>query len=133
MWFASLGNYQANPWLLNLCFRILSHEPDVLSLMDMDRLPFPLKSPPKYIRISRYSYEFSKSLKDKAWWNLKTNRQAYMPVVNKDTIINALKLEELKLKVPGWIEKLTVQEKNRYKPVKEFLDVVYKTVVRQNV
>lgn len=133
MWFAALGSYQSNPWLVNLCFRILSHEPDVLALLDTSRLPFPIDSPPKYIRISRYNYAFTK-LGDgsQAWWTEKTNRQAYMAVVNRDTIKDALKLEELKLKVPGWVEKLSIDEKRRFPFVKIILDVIHKTVVSQS-
>lgn len=57
MWFAALDSYQNNPWLLNLCYRILTGESDVLNLLDTTRLPF--DKPPKFLRISRYIYKYT--------------------------------------------------------------------------
>lgn len=57
MWFAALGNYQQNPWLLSLCYRLLTGEPTVLNLLDRHRVAF--ETPPKYLRISRYLYKFT--------------------------------------------------------------------------
>lgn len=62
MWFAALGTYQANPWLTNFAYRLLTGEPDVLQLIDTQRLPFPENSPPKYLRMSRYLYKFTGSI-----------------------------------------------------------------------
>ena len=59
MWFAALGTYQGNPWLLGLAYRLLTASPDVLHLLDTSRLPFPANSPPKYLRISRYLYQYT--------------------------------------------------------------------------
>lgn len=39
MWFAALGSYQHNPWLLNLVVRLLQGHPEVLALMDEERWP----------------------------------------------------------------------------------------------
>ena len=60
MWFAALGNYQHNPWLLNLVYRLLQGEPTVKGLIGSN--PFP-NSPPKYIRAMLYTYHYT-SLKD---------------------------------------------------------------------
>nr|XP_027204940.1 lipase maturation factor 2-like [Dermatophagoides pteronyssinus] len=94
MWFAALDSYQNNPWLLNLCYRILTGESDVLNLLDTTRLPF--DKPPKFLRISRYIYKYTDSLKYRAWWHKVTNRHAYLPMVTKETLESALKLVELK-------------------------------------
>ena len=59
MWFAALSTYRSNQWLLNLCYRLLTAEPEVLNLLDTSRLPFPRHSPPKYLRIGRYLYKFT--------------------------------------------------------------------------
>mgnify|MGYP002714247249 CR=1 FL=1 len=63
MWFAALDSYQNNPWLLNLCYRILTGESDVLNLLDTTRLPF--DKPPKFLRISRYLYKYTGMIIDK--------------------------------------------------------------------
>jgi len=34
MWFAALGWYSHNPWLVNLVVRVLQGHPEVLALMD---------------------------------------------------------------------------------------------------
>jgi hypothetical protein len=68
MWFAALGNIQRNPWLVRLayhilkgkfCFSVLSlvskqtfaqtGTPQVLDLIDTERLPFPANQPPKFV------------------------------------------------------------------------------------
>jgi hypothetical protein len=56
MWFAALGNYQANPWFVNFAVRLLDGSPDVLSLLQYN--PFP-GQPPKYIRAMAFSYKFT--------------------------------------------------------------------------
>ncbi len=56
MWFASLGSYGENPWVSNLVVRILAGEASVMTLME----PPPFGHPPRYIRILRYDYDFTK-------------------------------------------------------------------------
>ena len=34
MWFAALGTYHQNPWLMSLAYRLLSGQPEVLALMN---------------------------------------------------------------------------------------------------
>jgi hypothetical protein len=68
MWFAALGTYEENPWLINLTFRLLQNKPEVLGLLESN--PFPAK-PPKYVRAVAYRYHFtSPEVKRKtgAWW-----------------------------------------------------------------
>lgn len=86
MWFASLGTYHDNPWLVSLTYRLLqgkrfwfmilcqhetqptklaiiafvytySGEPSVIKLLDSSKAP---KTPPKFIRASLYHYTFTK-------------------------------------------------------------------------
>src|ERR1022692_777689 len=47
MWFAALGTYRQNPWLVNFCVRLLQGSPHVLGLLE--RNPFP-NAPPRYIQ-----------------------------------------------------------------------------------
>ena len=68
MWFAALGNYRQNPWLVNFCLRLLQGSPQVLGLLE--RNPFP-SAPPRYIRAVVYDYHFldlSAHRKTGGWW-----------------------------------------------------------------
>lgn len=56
MWFAALGTYRENPWLLRFMMRLLEGSPPVLQLIGQN--PFPGR-PPKYIRAVVYRYRFT--------------------------------------------------------------------------
>jgi hypothetical protein len=56
MWFAALGDYRHNPWLIDFCLRLLQGSPGVLSLLEHN--PFP-EAPPRYIRAVQYEYHFT--------------------------------------------------------------------------
>jgi len=56
MWFAALGNYRSDPWILRLSYRLLQASPEVLELMDKN--PFP-QAPPRYLRAVVYDYRFA--------------------------------------------------------------------------
>ncbi len=47
MWFAALGSYHHNPWLVHLCVKLLQGSPEVVDLLDVNALPFPVDSPPR--------------------------------------------------------------------------------------
>ena len=55
MWFAVLGDYQRNPWILHLMARLLEGSPQVLKLMPMN--PFP-NAPPNYVRANALRVSF---------------------------------------------------------------------------
>ena len=57
MWFAALGRYQNNPWFMNLVYRLLHNETDVLELLGSN--PF-REQPPKFVRAILYNYHFTK-------------------------------------------------------------------------
>merc|ERR1719336_3200893 len=49
MWFAALGNYQHNPWLLHLMYKILDGPgPDVGALLDIDAYRWRGREGPRY-------------------------------------------------------------------------------------
>ncbi|CAL1533703.1 unnamed protein product [Lymnaea stagnalis] len=82
MWFAALGNYQNNPWFLNLIYRLLRNQPEVIELIGHN--PFP-DQPPQFIRATLYHYHYT-SFKDCRgndrcnWW--KRERKAeYLPAL----------------------------------------------------
>jgi hypothetical protein len=96
MWFAALGSYQNNPWLISLIDRLLEGDnKDVIDLLDRGRYPFK-ESPPIAIRARIYRYEFTrmnsslsssigtkKKLESLNWW-LRSNPKEYLPPLEKN-------------------------------------------------
>lgn len=69
MWFAAPGDYRNNQWFIALLLRLLQGTPEVSRLMGSN--PFP-DAPPRYIRASRYDYEFTRfEDHSQAWWKRK--------------------------------------------------------------
>ena len=71
MWFAALGSYQRNPWLVHLVYRLLIGQKEVLKLMADP----PFAKPPRFIRARLYHYHFTpfnpeRSVfnQTKQWW-----------------------------------------------------------------
>ena len=63
LWFAALGHYQHNPWLLHLMYRITTRIPSndaALQLLDVDAYPFREK-PPAFVRAWLYHYDFTRA------------------------------------------------------------------------
>ncbi|MDL5050593.1 lipase maturation factor family protein [Oscillatoria amoena NRMC-F 0135] len=82
MWFAALGNYQGNPWLLNLQGRILQGSEPVRKLLGTD--PFDGR-PPRYIRAVVYDYRFTSIDEWREtghWWSRKL-LGLYNPVLER--------------------------------------------------
>jgi hypothetical protein len=81
MWFAALGNYQQNPWLVNFCIRLSQGSKEVLALLE--RNPFP-DQPPRYIRATVYSYHFTDNptrRKSASWWR-REREGDYLPAIS---------------------------------------------------
>jgi hypothetical protein len=77
MWFAALRP-QPPAWFLNLCYRMLEGEPEVLALLDEN--PFP-DAPPKEVRALLYEYKMTdlQTKRDSGnWWSRELIGQ-YMP------------------------------------------------------
>ncbi len=80
MWFAALGNYQSNPWFVNMALRLLQGSPAVENLLASN--PFPDR-PPRFIRATVYEYTFSDFATRRAtgaWWK-REYRGGYLPAV----------------------------------------------------
>jgi hypothetical protein len=80
MWFAALGTYRENLWLVNLAVRLLEGSPDAAELLATN--PFPAK-PPKFVRAMVYDYTFSDWATRKRtgeWWH-REPRGEYLPAV----------------------------------------------------
>jgi hypothetical protein len=68
MWFASLGHYQNNPWLVYLMAHLLEDSKPVTALLKTN--PF-AGHPPRYIRAVLYDYHFTDFKtwqKTGEWW-----------------------------------------------------------------
>jgi predicted DCC family thiol-disulfide oxidoreductase YuxK len=80
MWFAALGDYRANPWLVSTMARLREGSPEVLALLETN--PFPDR-PPRYVRAVRYQYNFTNADERRrtgAWWKREL-RGLYAPVL----------------------------------------------------
>ena len=81
MWFAALGNYRTDPWILNFLSRLLEGQPEVLGLLGHN--PFS-GAPPRYVRALVYDYRFATPQEKRAsgdWWNREFKR-SYVPPVS---------------------------------------------------
>lgn len=81
MWFAALGDYQSDPWIVRFMGRLLLGSPEVLGLLE--RNPFPY-GPPHYIRAQLYQYSFTGPAERKstgAWWKREL-KGVYVPAVS---------------------------------------------------
>lgn len=81
MWFAALGSFRENVWLVNLAGRLLQNEPAVLGQFE----PNPFEgSAPKLIRATVYEYRFTDwatRAKTGRWWT-RTPMGLYLPPVS---------------------------------------------------
>ena len=80
MWFAALGDYQSDPWIVHFMGRLLEGSPEVLRLLADN--PFPV-APPRYVRAMLYEYRFSTPAEKKAtgdWWSREL-KGVYVPAV----------------------------------------------------
>ena len=81
MWFAALGNYRQNPWLVNFCQCLLQGSRPVLALLE--RNPFP-HAPPRYVRAVVYDYhftDFATRRRTGDWWSRK-ELGLYLPPIS---------------------------------------------------
>jgi predicted DCC family thiol-disulfide oxidoreductase YuxK len=83
MWFAALGNYQRDGWVLNLMTRLLEGSPPVLKLLQSN--PFP-DHPPRYIRAVLYEYRFTdrKTRRESGAWWTRQLRGLWAPVLQRN-------------------------------------------------
>jgi len=81
MWFAALGDYQSDPWIVRFMARLLQGSPQVLRLLG--RNPFP-DGPPRYVRAQLYQYRFTTPAERKStggWWKREL-KGVYVPAVS---------------------------------------------------
>jgi hypothetical protein len=81
MWFAALGNYQSDPWIVRFMARLLEGSPEVSRLLG--RNPF-ADGPPRYVRAQLYQYSFTTPAEKRstgAWWKREL-KGVYVPAVS---------------------------------------------------
>ncbi|XP_045118153.1 lipase maturation factor 2-like [Portunus trituberculatus] len=84
MWFAALGTYNQNPWLISLAHRLLSGQPEVVALLDPSS-PW-LDAQPKYIKASKYIYHYTtwdEGAESGRMWK-RTREDDYLPIFTVD-------------------------------------------------
>ena len=64
MWFAALGNFSQNQWIVNMISRIINNEKSVLKFIKIN--PFE-NSKPKFVRIMSYRYTFTNNMNKNTW------------------------------------------------------------------
>ncbi|XP_064466126.1 lipase maturation factor 1-like [Ornithodoros turicata] len=87
MWFAGFQNYQQNPWLVHLSFKLLSNDETATALIANN--PFVGRKPPKFIRAEHYRYRYARFGSPEArvgqWWT-RERVGNYMPPVSIETL-----------------------------------------------
>lgn len=98
LWFAAQSNYKQHHWVLNLVYRLLNNQEEVLELLGEN--PFP-DEPPDYIKASIYEYHFaynngSEEGSSSDWFTRKWISH-YLPTLSKSdpSFIKYLKLSGL--------------------------------------
>ncbi|MEP6994968.1 MAG: lipase maturation factor family protein [Acidobacteriota bacterium] len=85
MWFAALGSYEENPWLIRFLGRLLEGSPEVLGLLA--RNPFP-HGPPRFVRAVVYDYrftDFAARRRSGDWWQREA-KGLYCPVLSRESL-----------------------------------------------
>jgi hypothetical protein len=81
LWFAAMSSAGREPWLLHLVAKLLEGDPGVKRLLAID--PFP-DTPPRFVRILRYRYRFTRPGDGgPAWWQ-REYRDDYLRSVGRD-------------------------------------------------
>ncbi|CAH1787251.1 unnamed protein product [Owenia fusiformis] len=99
MWFAALGTTQHNPWFVNLVYRLLTNQREVVSLLQTN--PFP-HHPPKFIKAHLHHYHFTSTDEDSprysrtAWWK-REKQDEYLPIVSKTNPLLQQHLKHFKI------------------------------------
>jgi hypothetical protein len=82
MWFAALSDYQREPWIVHLVYKLLHNDAGIQSLMA--NRPFP-NVPPRFVRAERYRYHFTRlGEPGGAWWQ-RERVASYLPALSLDS------------------------------------------------
>ena len=82
IWFAAMGSYHYNPWLVYFVYKLLEGDKGALSLLEKN--PFPMDLP-KYIKLDLYHYQFADPKnKEGSWYTRKFVRE-YLPPLSLES------------------------------------------------
>lgn len=94
MWFAAMGKYWHNPWIINLMGKLLQGEPDVLDLLRTN--PFQ-SAPPKFVRAQLYLYHYTDDPHSPNWWRREFVEEYLPPLSLQDPQFRSV------LEQQGWL------------------------------
>jgi len=80
MWFAALGHYQHNPWLIHLIYKLLQGCEPVVDLIDESKIANG-DDVMEHISAVLYTYDFTRVSTD--WWKRSPSRE-YLPALSLD-------------------------------------------------
>lgn len=81
IWFAAMGSYQQNPWLIHFIYKLLINDTETSRLLKSN--PFKDHAP-QAIKVDLYQYQFPpKGYKGPLKWN-RTYIKEYLPALHKD-------------------------------------------------
>jgi len=101
MWFASMASINEYPWTLNLVWKLLHNDPQIVSLFAHN--PF-ADRPPRYIRAVLYRYTFAPPGNPQGrWWNRERVSLWIPPLSADDPRLTGY------LQNAGWLESKTLQ------------------------
>ena len=84
LWFAAFGRFDDEPWLQNLCIKLLQADEAALRLLERD--PFQGRKP-RQVRAVLYQYRFAEAearRRDGAWWS-RERLGEYSPILSLST------------------------------------------------
>jgi hypothetical protein len=81
IWFAAMSDYQRNPWVVHLVWKLLQADPGTLQLLGGD--PF-AGAPPRFVRADLYRYEFTEASDETSHWWRRHRLRSYLPAMDAD-------------------------------------------------
>jgi hypothetical protein len=94
MWFAALSDYEREPWIVHLAWKLLRGERTIRTLFRHD--PFPAR-PPRFVRASFYRYRFRGAFEEgPLWWARERETEYLRPLSLRDPELRAF------VQAQGW-------------------------------
>jgi hypothetical protein len=88
-----MSNYQNNPWVLHLAYKLLQNKPAYFDLFESNPFEKGGKSrAPKFLKADLYRYQFTTQGNDTAWWTRKYTREYFPPLsLDNQSFVNVIK------------------------------------------
>jgi hypothetical protein len=115
-WFASLGSYQHQPWLVHLVVRLLTNQTQTIRSLGIHN-PFATRPLlPRFVRVRGQQYRFTMSdSNSSAWWRvLPGTEREYLPALSlQDASTSGLAVF---MSQSGWANSLEIQKHHEAPP-----------------